>query len=664
MAKTNRELDLQAVNQARGLAIDQVQKANSGHPGAPLGATPMVYELWAEHMTFSPDWGKWPNRDRFILSAGHASAMLYSLSYLFGFDYTLDDLKNFRQLGSRTPGHPDLDPARGVEMTTGPLGQGLATAVGMAMGERHLASLFNTEEYPLFNYYTYVYAGDGCLMEGISSEASSLAGYLGLGHLIVLYDSNEITIDGRTSQAWRENVGERYEAYGWDYHLVKDGNDLDEISKAIEKAKKVTDKPSLIEVKTKIGFASPLADTSKSHGAPLGEENVQKTKEALGLDPDKHFYVSDEVLTYTRKLQDQGREKAKAWMKMAEAYIKEDTEKSRLLENYLDGSAPYLANVEGFLDYPEKADATRNLSNVFLNRWSEADPLLIGGSADLAGSNKTTLKNSSFINPDDFSGPNIHFGVREHAMGAIANGLTLSGLHSYCATFMVFSDYMRHTLRMAALMEIPTVFVFTHDSIGVGEDGETHQPIEHYAALRAIPRLNFWRPADAKELAAAYAAWDTAGPTVLSLTRQSLPVLENSSFEKASKGAYVLEEANVQNGQPDLILMATGSEVGLALDVFKALAAKGRSVRLVSMPCWEIFEEQDEAYKEEVLPKAVSKRVSIEAGVAFGWERYVGLDGLSISLEDFGTSGPANEVFEHFGFTGDKILARIEEEIL
>lgn len=654
----SQELEQLAINQARGLAIDQVQAANSGHPGAPLGAMPMVFTAWAKHMRFSPEVGDWPNRDRFVLSAGHASAMLYSLAYLFGFDYSIDDLKQFRQLGSKTPGHPDLDVSLGVEMHTGPLGQGLSTAVGMALAERHLEATFNEAEYPLFDYYTYVYAGDGCLMEGISSEASSFAGNLGLDRLIVLYDSNEITIDGRTNIAWRENVGMRYEAYGWHYQLVEDGNDTNAISEAIQLAKNAKGQPSIIEIKTKIGYKSPVEDTSKSHGAPLGAEGVIETKKALGLDPEKHFHVDEEVLSYTRAIQDKAREAEQQWRELVRDYIETQGEKGELLSNYLDGTSPYLLNIDDFLKFEKEKEATRNLSELLLNRWAEVDPLLIGGSADLAGSNKTTIKNSSFISRDDFSGQNIHYGVREHAMGAIANGLTLSGLHSYCATFLVFSDYMRYAIRMAALMEIPTMFVMTHDSIGVGEDGETHQPVEHYASLRSIPNLYFWRPADGNELAAAYSQWDRQGPSVLSLTRQNLIRLENSDAEKASKGAYILEESNVQDNQPELIIMASGSEVEISLNAYRSLAEEGVSVRLVSMPCMDAFEDQTDEYKESVLPSSCRRRLAVEAGVEQSWHRYIGLDGDSVTLNSFGKSGKAEDVFAHFGFTQENVLAK------
>lgn len=655
-----KDLKQRAIDQARGLAIDQVQQANSGHPGMPLGSMPMIFELWAEHMKFNPKNPRWADRDRFVLSAGHASALQYALSYLFGYDYTLEDLKNFRQFGSKTPGHPDYDLDLGVEMTTGPLGQGLATAVGMALGERHLAALFNTPEYKVFDHYTYVLVGDGCLMEGVSAEASSLAGHLGLGRLIVLYDSNRVSIEGHTDIAFTENVRARYEAYGWHTQLVEDGTDTAAVGRAIEAAKKVTDKPSLIEVKTVIGYMSPVADSEKAHGAPLGPEGVAKTKENLGLDPEKFFHVDDDVLAYTRALKDQAAEEEAAWQKMVDEYLAKGDEKADLLGDYLDGTAIYLPDLPGFADF-DKAMATRETSGICLNRWSEQDPFLIGGSADLASSNKTQVKDSGWISPEDFSGKNIHYGVREFGMGAIANGLTLSGLHSYCATFLVFSDYMRYAIRMAALMQIPTLFVMTHDSIGVGEDGETHQPVEQYAALRVIPHLWFWRPADGRETAAAYATWFREGPILLALSRQKLPLLANSSLEKAMKGAYILEENNVTDNKPELILMASGSEVEPAYAAYQTLAEEGKSVRLVSMPSMEAFEAQTEAYKESVLPRAAQKRLSVEAGATISWRRYVGPEGYCLGIDRFGASGPAKVLFEAYGITAESVLAHARD---
>lgn len=650
-----------AINYARGLAIDQVQKANSGHPGKPLGSMPMVFELWANHMKMNPSSPRWADRDRFVLSAGHASAMQYALGYLFGYGYTLEDLKSFRQFKSHTPGHPDYDLDRGVEMHTGPLGQGLATAVGMAIGERHLAAVFNTDEYKIFDHYTYVLAGDGCLMEGVTSEASSLAGHLGLGRLIVLYDSNNISIEGNTRIAFTENVGERYKAYDWDYHFVADGNDVEAVAKAIEAAKQVTDKPSIIEVKTHIGYKSPVQDSEKAHGNPLGVDGVRVTKEALGLDPDKDFYVPDDVLAYTRSLKEDEAAVEAQWNDLVKSYIATQGEKGHQLKDYLEGKTVDLSTLEGFADF-DKPMATRETSGLCLNRWSKVDPLVIGGSADLASSTKTEVKDSGWIDKGDYLGKNIHYGVREHGMGAVANGLTLMGLHSYCATFLVFTDYMRYTIRMAALMKIPTLFVMTHDSIGVGEDGETHQPIEHYASLRIIPNVHLWRPADGVETAAAYTNWHRQGPTVLSLTRQKLSQLEGATLAKAQMGGYVLAEANVKD-LPDLILLASGSETEIAYAAYKELAEEGVAVRVVSMPCMEVFEEQSAEYKESVLPKAVKKRVSIEAGSPISWKTYVGEEGYTLGLNHFGASAPADVLYHEFGLTSAN-LVRIAKDVL
>ena len=659
----SKELQSKAINEARGLAIDMVQEANSGHPGMPLGAMPTIFELWANHMKFNPSDPRWGNRDRFVLSAGHASAMLYAMSYLFGHDYTIEDLKDFRQVGSKTPGHPDYHLDRAVEVTTGPLGQGLATAVGFALGEEHLAAMFNNEDETVFDYYTYVMAGDGCMMEGITSEASSLAGHLKLDKLIVLYDSNNITIDGDTSLAFTENVMARYEAYGWHTQLVEDGNDTEAIGKAIELAKANTDQPSFIEIRTHIGFASPVEGSSKSHGAALGDEGVRHTKEALGLDPDKKFYVSPEVLEYTRGLSKEDKITNHDWQQVVEKYLKRDDEQANALRQYFAGEWPNILDIEGIADF-EGSIATRNTSHAVLKKISPHDPLLIGGSADLAGSNMTTLDDTPFIAPGDYVGKNVHYGVREFGMGAVANGLTLSGLHSYSATFLVFSDYMRYDIRMAALMEIPSIFIMTHDSIGLGEDGQTHQPIEHMSTLRAMPNLWNWRPADGNETVAAYASVDREGPTLLALTRQGLPQLENSSVEKAMKGAYILEENNVEDNNPDLIIMATGSEVPLALEAYADLVAEGRSVRLVSMPSFEAFEVQSTDYQESVLPKNVTARVAVEAASAMSWYKYIGTHGKTVTIDEFGDSGKGEDLFVHYGFTKEKVLEACVEALV
>lgn len=658
--KKDPKLQNKAIQEARALAIDMVEKANSGHPGMPLGATPALFELYANHMNFNPKDPKWPNRDRFVLSAGHASAMIYALNYLFGFGYTMEDLKEFRSFASETPGHPDYDLSKGIEMTTGPLGQGLATAVGMALAERHLAAMFNTEDTKLFDHYTYVMTGDGCLMEGITSEASSLAGHLGLDKLIVLYDSNHTTIDGNTSLAFTEDTRKRYEAYGWHTQVVEDANDTEKIGEAIENAKNYKGKPSFIEIKSIIGYGSPEADSSAVHGSPLGEDGVYKTKEALGLDPENKFYVSDDVLEYTRSLKQDAQVENQKWQDMLEAYLAKDDEKAEALRKYMNDEWADLYEIDGIDDF-EGAIATRNTSHTVLNKISAHDPLLVGGSADLAGSNKTNLDDSTFMSKDDYSGKNIHYGVREFGMGAIANGLTLSGLHSFCATFLVFTDYMRYDIREAALMEIPTVFVMTHDSIGLGEDGQTHQPIEHLSSLRAIPNLWVWRPADGKEVAAAYASAKRNGPTLLSLSRQDLETLDETSMQKASKGAYILAESNVKDNEPELILMASGSEVEVTKEAYEELAEQGVSVRLVSVPSMEAFEAQDEDYKESVLPKATRKRISVEAGADMSWYKYIGTDGKAIAINEFGDSAPGEVMMEKYGFTKENILANAKE---
>lgn len=653
----NDKLKNKAINQARGLAIDQIEQAKSGHPGMPLGAMGIVFELWANHMKFSPENPEWPNRDRFVLSAGHASAMLYSLAYLFGYDYSLDDLKQFRQWGSVTPGHPDYAANRGVEMTTGPLGQGIATAVGMAIGERHLAEKFNTDQFELFNHYTYVLVGDGCLMEGISAEASSLAGHLQLDKLIVLYDSNNITIDGRTDVSLTEDVGKRYQAYGWDYHLVEDVQDLESITQAIEAAKNEKTKPSLIEIKSKIGYGAPFEDTSEAHGSVLGPERIRATKIALGLDPEKDFQVDEDVLAYTRELKQEYSDQYMAWGRTVKEYSVAEPEKYDLLVKYLDNPRVDLTNDERLASV-ENDSASRESSGICLNIWGDNDPLLIGGSADLTGPNQSELKNSGWIKPGDYKGNNIHFGVREFAMGAIANGLTLMGLNGFCATFLVFTDYMKYSIRMASLMKIPTFFIMTHDSVGIGEDGETHQPIEHFAALRAQPNLDFWRPADSRETAAAYACASnqTKTPSLLALSRQGLPLIEGSSFEQAQKGGYIVEDINVENGKPDIIYLATGSEVKLAVEAATSLAAEDLSVRVVSMPCWEVFERQNEEYKTSVLPSDVKAKVSVEAASTFGWHKYVGDNGYSLGIDHFGASAPGNVLFEKYGFTVENLI--------
>ena len=662
MTVINKELQAKAIREARALAIDVVQKANSGHPGMPLGAMPTIFELWANHMNFNPKDPRWANRDRFVLSSGHASAMLYVMSYLFGYDYEMEDLKNFRQFESKTPGHPDYCLDRGVEVTTGPLGQGLATAVGFALGEKHLAARFNNENEEVFNNYTYVMAGDGCLMEGITSEASSLAGHLGLDNLIVLYDSNNITIDGSTDIAFTENVRARYEAYGWHTQLVEDGNDTEAIGAAIEAAKAEKNRPSFIEIKTLIGFASPKENSSGSHGSPLGDGGVRATKENLGVDPELSFHVSEDVLEYTRSLKNDSKLANHEWQQMVEKYLERDDEQAEALRKYFAQEWPNLLDIEGIDEFADSV-ATRATSGTVINKWAAVDPLLIGGSADLAGSNKTDIKDGGIFSKEDRLGRNVRYGVREFGMGAIANGLALTGLHTFSATFLVFVEYMFYDLREAAMMEIPSIFVMTHDSIGLGEDGQTHQPIEHMSALRSMPNLWVWRPAEGHETVAAYASANRPGPTLLALSRQNLPTYNEIKIEDAMKGAYIFAENNVLDNNPEIILMATGSELSLAKEAYDKLLEENTdlSVRLVSMPCVEAFEAQTSEYQESVLPKNARKRISVEAASSLSWYKYVGPEGRILGIDVYGESAPAEILYEAYGLTVENIVKAAKE---
>lgn len=656
-------IDTMSVNAIRVLAADAVQKAKSGHPGLPLGSAAMAYELWAKHMNHNPADPKWPNRDRFILSGGHGSTLLYSLLHLFGYgDLSIEDLAQFRQDGSLTPGHPEYGHTVGVEATTGPLGAGMGMAVGMAMAEAHLASVFNKEGFPIVDHYTYVLGGDGCMMEGISSEAFSLAGTLGLSKLIVLYDSNSISIEGSTDIAFTENVQKRFEAFGFQTLVVEDGNDLEEIGKAIEEAKADTTRPSMITVKTLIGYGCPAKQgTASAHGEPLGEENVAALKENLGWPADKFFYVPDEVYANYRAI---AKEKAKAedaWNALFAKYCEQYPDMKALWEQYHDPhAADKLIDDEDFWAYEDKPEATRNLSGVMINRIKDVLPNLIGGSADLAPSNKTNMKDAGDFSKNNYAGRNLHFGVREIAMAAIGNGLALhGGLKPYIATFFVFSDYTKPMARLAAIMGLPVTYVFTHDSIGVGEDGPTHEPVEQLAMLRALPNFCVFRPADATETAAAwyYAITNQTTPTALALTRQNLPQLAGSSKE-ALKGGYIVDDS--AKDIPDVILMASGSEVSLAIDAKAELAKEGMDVRVVSMPCMDLYERQSEAYKESILPKACRKRVAIEALSDFGWGKYVGLDGAYVTMKGFGASAPYSVLFQKFGFTVDNVVATVK----
>lgn len=655
-------IDTMSVNAIRVLAADAVQKAKSGHPGLPLGSAAMAYELWAKHMNHNPANPDWPNRDRFILSGGHGSTLLYSLLHLFGYGLTKEDLMQFRQLDSLTPGHPEYRHTRGVEATTGPLGAGMGMAVGMAAAEAHLAAKFNKEGYPVIDHYTYVLGGDGCMMEGISSEAFSLAGTLGLGKLIVLYDSNQISIEGSTDIAFTEDVKKRFEAFGFQTLVVEDGNNLEEIGKAIEEAKSDKTRPTMITVKTQIGFGCPAKQGKASaHGEPLGDDNVKALKENLGWPSDEPFFVPDEVYANYRDIASAKAEVEDAWNRMFAEYCAKYPEMKKAWEEEFDLEiAKKLIDDEEFWAYDEKPEATRNLSGQVINRLKDKIPNLIGGAADLSPSTKTYMKDMGDFSKADYAGRNMHFGVRELAMAAIGNGMTLHGLRAFVSTFFVFSDYVKPMARLSSIMKIPTTYVLTHDSIGVGEDGPTHEPIEQLAMLRSMPNFHVFRPADATETIAAWysAVTSIETPTALVLSRQNLPQLAGSSKE-ALKGAYVLEDSAKE--VPDAIIIATGSEVSLAVEAKAELAKDGVDVRVVSMPCMDIFEEQSDEYKESVLPKNVRARVAVEALGDFGWGKYVGLDGKTITMKGFGASAPAATLFKKFGFTTDNVVAAVKE---
>ncbi|MCL6576343.1 transketolase [Kyrpidia sp.] len=662
-------LQQKAISALRVLSIDAIETARSGHPGLPMGAAPMAYALWVHHLRHDPGDPEWPDRDRFILSAGHGSALLYSLLHLTGYDLSLEELKQFRQWGSQTPGHPEYGHTPGVEATTGPLGQGIAMAVGMAMAERHLAARLNRPGFPIVDHHTYVLASDGDLMEGVSQEASSLAGHLKLGKLIVLYDSNGISLDGSTSLAFTENVRLRYEAYGWHTLLVENGNDVDAILGALETAKAVTDRPSLIEVRTVIGYGSPtLQGTSRVHGAPLGPEELRRTKEFYGWDSPP-FHIPEDVRDHFLEVRNRGSQASAAWREMFAAYRQAHPDLAKQFEDAWREGLPS-GWEEALPRFPEggPAMATRDASHRAIQGIARVVPWWIGGSADLASSNKTAIADEPAFGPPDYSGRNIWFGVREHAMGAILNGMALhGGLRVFGATFLVFSDYMRPAMRLAALMGLRVVYVLTHDSLAVGEDGPTHQPVEHLAALRAIPGMTVFRPADARETAAAYRyALDRAGgPTAIVLTRQALPLLprgddtENDIYEGVARGAYVVADSP----DPQAILIATGSEVHLALAAHRALAEAGIPTRVVSMPSWERFEAQTEAEKDRILPPHLEARVAIELGRSLGWERYVGKGGRILSVDTFGASAPGDIVVENYGFTVENVVEAVRAVI-
>ena len=652
-----------SVNAIRVLSADAIQKANSGHPGLPLGTAPIAYELFSKHMNYNPQNPEWINRDRFVLSGGHGSMLLYSLFHLFGIgNLSLDEVKNFRQFGSLTPGHPEYGHTVGVEATTGPLGQGMAMAVGMAMAEAHLASVFNKEGYPVVDHYTYVLGGDGCMMEGISSECFSLAGTLGLSKLIVFYDSNNISIEGSTDIAFTEDVVTRFKAFGFQTIEVEDGNDLCAIGKAIEEAKADKTRPSLIKVNTLIGYGCPAKQGKASaHGEPLGVDNVAALKENIGWTCKGDFEVPQEVYDHYKELSANMAKAEDKWNELFAAYVEKYPEMKELWDNYFDGyDMSDLFNSDEYWAKGDKAEATRNTSGAILNMIKKAMPNLIGGSADLAPSNKTNMKDAGDFSKDNYAGSNLHFGVREQAMAAIGNGLMLhGGLKAFVATFFVFSDYVKPMARLTALMKLPLTYVFTHDSIGVGEDGPTHEPIEQLAAFRSLPGFTVFRPCDRTETAAAwmYAVENECGPTGLVLTRQNLPQMEGSSKD-ALKGGYVI--ADSQKEVPDAIIIASGSEVSLAVNAKEELKKDGIDVRVVSMPSMELFDKQSAEYKESVLPNAVRKRVAVEALSDFGWYKYVGLDGRVIAMEGFGASGPAATLFEHFGFTVDNVVKTVK----
>ncbi len=653
------KLDELCVDTIRFLSADGVQKAKSGHPGMPIGMAPAAYVLWTRHLKYSPANPLWHNRDRFVLSGGHGSMLLYSLLYLTGYDMSLDDLKSFRQWGSKTPGHPEYDPSLGIEATTGPLGQGISNAVGMAIAQKYLANHFNREGFPIVDYRVYAFAGDGDLEEGVSGEASSLAGHLGLDNLVVIYDDNHISIDGPTELSFTEDRAKRYEAYGWYVQEVGgDGNDMKRFEKALINAKSEVQRPSIIKLRTHIAYGSPnMQDTADAHGSPLGEEEIRLMKERFGWDPDKSFHVPDEVVAHTRQAVERGKEAEAEWNALFASYEKEYPDLAKAFRNAAEGKLP--VKIDSLLPTFDvsKPIATRQASGQVLSALMPQMPLVLGGSADLTPSNNTQFKGAEDFQKDSPGGRYIRYGVREHAMGAILNGINLSGLlRAYGGTFMVFSDYMRGAVRVAALSKYPSIYVWTHDSIGIGEDGPTHQPVEHFAALRAIPNLLVFRPADANETAHAwkYALEHRDGPVALLLTRQGVPVIDQRKFASASnisRGAYIL----TSRGKPDVVLLATGSEIAVALEAAKMLEADGLSPQVVSMPCWKLFDKQDDKYKNSVIPRDVKARVAVEAGIEMGWRKWLGDDGVFIGMTGFGASAPGKVCFKEFGITPENV---------
>ncbi|UPK41203.1 transketolase [Paenibacillus pabuli] len=663
--QTKQTIDQLAINTIRTLSIDAIEEANSGHPGITMGAAPLAYTLWSKEMNINPTNPLWINRDRFILSAGHGSALLYSILHLFGYGLTIDDLKNFRQWGSKTPGHPEFGHTAGVDATTGPLGQGIAMAVGMAMAECHLAETYNKEKFNVIDHYTYSLCGDGDLMEGVSAEAASLAGHLKLGRLVVLYDSNDISLDGDLSLSFSESVAGRFTAYGWQVLRVEDGNDIEAIQQAIQVAKADLEHPTLIEVKTTIGFGSPnKSGSSEIHGAPLGADEVKLTKAAYLWESEEPFFVPEEVEKHFAFIAEKGNAKEQAWNELFEGYKAAYPELAAQFESAVTGrlSDDWQESLPVF--ETGSIMATRASSSKVLNAAAKAIPQMIGGSADLAGSNKTLIASEKNFALDGYAARNIWFGVREFAMGAALNGMALhGGMKVFGATFFVFSDYLRPAIRLAALMKLPVTYVFTHDSIAVGEDGPTHQPIEHLAALRSMPGISVIRPAEAKETAAAWrlALESQDHPTALILTRQDLPTLKVDQelvYEGVKKGAYVVSQSK---GEVAGLLLATGSEVSLALEAQQVLESEGIYVSVVSMPSWDLFEQQSVEYKESVIPGHVTARVAIELGSAFGWREYVGQAGKMITIDHFGASAPANKLLQEYGFTIENIVKTFKQ---
>lgn len=651
------------INTVRILSADAVQKANSGHPGTPMGLAPIGHVLWTKFMNYNPQDSQWANRDRFILSCGHACMLQYSYLYLTGYNLTMDDIKNFRQLHSKTAGHPEYGLLEGIEVTTGPLGQGFANGVGMGIAQQYLAHRYNKPGFKLFDYSIYTICSDGDIMEGVASEAASLAGHLKLGHLIYLYDDNQITIEGDTSLAFNEDVTERFQGYGWHVQSVADGNDIEAIATAIENAKKETKRPSLIKVRTHIGFGSPnKVDTAAAHGSPLGKEEIKLVKENFGFDPEKSFVVADEVLNYYREKGKEGIKKEADWNELYAKYKDEYPTEAAEYELVKSGKLPD-GWKEGLPVFKpdEKGIATRKASGKMLNAISAKLPMLIGGSADLSPSTDTTLNDFESFSSENHSGRNFHFGIREHAMGAVLNGMALAkGIIPYGATFLIFSDYMRPPIRLAAIMKIKPIFIYTHDSIGLGEDGTTHQPVEQLIGLRSVPNLMVIRPADANETVQAWRVTleHSGGPVALILTRQNLPIIDQDKYTNASaleKGAYILSDCE---GLPQLILMGSGSEVHLLLEAQEKLKEASIASRVVSFPSWELFDKQDEAYQQKVLPKNIRRRVAVEAGSPIGWTKYVTDEGCVIGVTQFGESAPGEEIMKEYGFSVENVLAK------